>query len=234
MKIKELMTPRLVLAITLVLVAGGLLFTAFQMEEGRRASDLLMGFATEVFGILVVLAVVDWMLERRRRQERARDLGWATLHSVERAVWVWQGGPRRATSDELLGIVRGIDTKDELQPFTCSLLAGVGARSLEVLDREASSVRTIPGFSTALQELSSIHSLSNEQSTVSISLVREVLWCATQGLARVLSLPSQPMLSALIRHRDPAPDAQKERFERLRSGLSETGGQFDGWNTVDM
>ena len=195
MKIRELMTPRLVLAITLVLVAGGLLFAAFQMEEGRRASDLLMGLATEAFGILVVLAVVDWMLERRRRQERARDLAWATLHAVERAGWVWQGGARRVTSDELL--------------------------------------RTIPGFATALQELSSIHSLSTERSTVSIGLVREVLWCATQGLARVLSLPSQPMLSALIRHRDPAPGAQRERFERLRSGLGETGGQFDGLNTVD-
>jgi hypothetical protein len=226
-KISVLKNPRLVLAITLVVIAAVLLVLSVQMEEGGRASDLMMGFATEVFGILVVLAVVDWMLERRRRQERARDLAWAVLHSLERAVWVWQGGPRRTTSDELLGIIRGIETKDELLPFTRSLLAAVGARSVDVLDREASSVRTIPGFAAALQELSSIHSLSNEKAPVSVSLVREVLWTATQGLARVLTLPSQAMLSALIRYRDASPTAQQERYERLRLGLAEAGGHGD-------
>lgn len=232
MKIPVLKTPRLILAITLVLVATSLTFFAFQVEAGGRISELLMGLATEVFGILVVLAVVDWMLERRRRQERARDLAWVTLHSVERAVWVWQGGPRRVSSDELLGIVRGIETDDELQPFTRSLLAAVGARSLDVLDREASSVRTLPGLVTALQELSSIHSLSNEKSNVSNSLVREVLWCATQGLARVLNLPTQAMLSALIRYRDPSPEAQRERFELLRNSLGEVGAPDDPWRAT--
>ncbi len=213
---------RLVLAITLVLVAGGLLLAAFQMEGGLRGSELLMGLAIEVFGIIVTLAVVDWMLDRRRRQERARDLAWTTLHSVERAVWVWQGGPRRATSDEVLGLILGIDAKDALQPFTRSLLAAVGARSLEILDREASSVGTVPGLATALQELSGLNSLSNERSSVSIVLVREVLHCGIQGLTHVLGLSSQAMLSALIRYRDAAADAQKERYERLLSGLSET------------
>lgn len=213
---------RLVLAITLVLVAGGLLLAAFQMEGGLRGSELLMGLAIEVFGIIVTLAVVDWMLERRRRQERARDLAWTTLHSVERAVWVWQGGPRRVTSDELLGLILGIDTKDALQPVTRSLLAAVGARSLEILDREASSVSTVPGLATALQELSGLSLLSNERSSASIVLVREVLHSGIQELTRVLGLSSQAMLSALIRYRDAAADAQKERYERLLSGLSET------------
>jgi len=213
---------RLVLAITLVLVAGGLLLAASQMEGGLRGSELLMGLAIEVFGIIVTLAVVDWMLERRRRQERARDLAWATLHSVERAVWVWQGGPRRVSSDELLGLILGIDTKDALQPFTRSLLAAVGARSLEILDREASSVSTVPGLATALQELSGLNSLSNERSSGSILLVRELLHSGVQELTRVLGLSSQAMLSALIRYRDAAADAQKERYERLLSGLSET------------
>ncbi|UCC71353.1 MAG: hypothetical protein JSV86_13275 [Gemmatimonadota bacterium] len=218
---------RLVLAITLVLVAGGLLLAAFQMEEGRRSSELTMGLAIEVFGIIVTLAVVDWMLERRRRQERARDLAWATLHSVERAVWVWQGGPRRVTSDELLGLILGIDTNDALQPFTRSLLAAVGARSLEILDREASSLGTVPGLASALQELSGLNSLSNERSSVSIVLVRELLHCGIQGLTRVLGLSSRAMLSAFIRYQDAAADAQRERYERLRSGLSEIGGQTE-------
>ncbi len=222
---------RLVLAVTFVLVAGVLLFAAFQMEGGRRSTELLLGLATEMFGIIVTLAVVDWMLERRRRQERARDLAWATLHAVERAVWVWQGGPRRVTTDELLGLVLGIDSKDEHQPFTRSLLAGVGTRSLEVLDREASTIRTTPALADALQELSSLHSLSSQRSSVSTNLVREVLECAIQRLAHVLGLPTQAMPSGLIRHRDAAAEAQKERYERLRSGLGEFGGQSEATGT---
>ncbi len=222
MKTPTLKVTRLVLAVTLVVVAGVLVFAAFQLEGGGRGSELMMGLATEVFGIIVTLAVVDWMLERRRRQERARDLGWATLHSVERAVWVWQGGPRRVTTDELLGIVQGIDTSDDLQPFARSLLAAVGTRSLEILDREAASVGTVEGLAAALQELSSLHSLSNERASVSIALIIEVLQYGIQRLARVLGLSSQAMPSALIGQRNAAADAQEERYERLRSGLSET------------
>ncbi len=181
-----------------------------------------MGLATEVFGIIVTLAVVDWMLERRRRQERARDLAWATLHSVERAVWVWQGGPRRLSTDELLGIIQGIDTSDQLQPFARSLLAGVGTRSLEILDREAASVATVEGLAAALHELSSLHAQSNERASVSIALVTEVLQYGVQKLARVLGLPSQAMPPALIGHRSAAAEAQEERYELLRSGLSES------------
>jgi hypothetical protein len=221
-KTPTLKLTRLVLAITLVVVAGVLVLAAFQLEGGGRGSELLMGLATEVFGIIVTLAVVDWMLERRRRQERARDLAWATLHSVERAVWVWQGGPRRVSTDELLGIVLGIDASDELQPFARSLLAAVGTRSLEILDREAASLDTIAGLADALRELSSLHSLANARSSVSIALVTEVLQYGIQRLARVLGLSSQVMPSALIGQRSAAPDAQEERYERLRSGLSET------------
>ncbi len=222
MKTPTLKVTRLVLAITLVVVAGVLVLAAFQMEGGGRGSELLMGLATEVFGIIVTLAVVDWMLERRRRQERARDLAWATLHSVERAVWVWQGGPRRVTTDELLGIIRGIDTSDDLQPFARSLLAAVGTRSLEILDRETASLDTVAGLADALRELSSLHSLANSRASVSIALVTEVLQYGIQKLARVLGLSSQAMPSALIGQRSAAADAQEERYERLRSGLSET------------
>lgn len=221
MKTPTLKFTRLALAVALIVVAVVLVLAAFQLEGGGRGSELLMGLATEVFGIIVTLAVVDWMLERRRRQERARDLAWATLHLVERAVWVWQGGPRRVTTDELLGIVHGIDKNDEMQPLARSLLAAVGTRSLEILDREEASVETIPGLADALRELSSLHGLSNQRSSVSMGLVTEVLQYGIQRLARILGLPGQAMPSGLIGQRNAAADAQDERYDRLRSGLGE-------------
>jgi len=210
-----------------MLVAGLLFLAAFQIDGDRRGFDLFLNLGTEVFGILITLAVVDWMLERRRRQERALDLAWATFHAVEQAVWVWQGGPRRVASDELLGIILSIDPNDELLPFTRSLLAAVGTRSLEVLDREARAVSTVSGLDAALKELTSLNALSNLQYSVSISMVGDVLHCATRGLARVLELSTRTMPSSLIRYRNAAADAQEERSRHLRRGLAEaTEAQF--------
>jgi hypothetical protein len=134
---------------------------------------------------------------------------------------VWQGGPRRVTTDELLGIVHGIDKDDEMQPVARALLAAVGTRSLEILDREVASVETIQGLADVLRELSSLHGLSNQRSSVSIALVTEILQYSVQKLARILGLPGQAMPSALIGQRNAASDAQDERYERLRSGLGE-------------
>jgi hypothetical protein len=103
----------------------------------------------------------------------------------------------------------------------------VGTRSLEILDREVASVQTIPGLAEALNELSSLHSLSNQRSSASIALVTEVLETGIQRLARILGLPSQPMPSGLIGQRNAAAEAQEERYERLRSGLSEAEWPID-------
>jgi hypothetical protein len=62
-KTPTLRFTRLVLAVTLVVVAVALVFGAFQLEGGGRGAELLMGLATEVFGIIVTLAVVDWTPE---------------------------------------------------------------------------------------------------------------------------------------------------------------------------
>ncbi|NIW35178.1 MAG: hypothetical protein GWN32_00935 [Gemmatimonadetes bacterium] len=211
---------RLAFAAVLLVVTGILVLIAYQLQSGTRAYDLILNLAIEVFGILITLAVVDWMLEWRRRQERARNLAWAILHSVERACWVWQGGPRRLDSDELLGLIKGIDSDDEMKPFTRSLLVGVGSRAREALNREAPSIRTLSGLEAALKEFTSLNSLAERQSSVSIRLVAEVLEFGVLGLARILGLPSQPMPSSFVRGRDASREAQQQRYYDLRAAAA--------------
>src|SRR6187455_1582420 len=67
-------------------------FVDANTPAGLVAEQVLINLGTEIFGILVTLAVVDLFLERRRLQERGRELAWASLHAIERVVWVWQGG----------------------------------------------------------------------------------------------------------------------------------------------
>lgn len=212
---------RFVFAAILLLASGALIFSAFSVDRDTATFDLLVNLGTEVFGILIVLAVVDWMLERRKLQEQARELAWATLHAVQRAIWVWQGGPRRLDSDELLGLIKGIHHEDHLQPFTRALLVAVGEHSRESLTREASSIKTLPGLKGALEEFTTLSSLSENRSSVSIRMVQEVLDSGITQLAQVLGQSTQAMPSSLVRGRDAGQDAQSERFYQIRAARGE-------------
>ncbi len=207
----------------LLLVSAILLVTAFQFGD-TRPFNLLVNLGTEVFGILVTLAVVDWMLERRRLQERARELAWSTLHAVERAVWVWQGGPRRVDMDELLGLIAGVGPSDEMQPFTRSLLATLGAQTREALSREAAAIKTLPGLATALEELTSLNTLSEGRSSASIPMVSEILAAGTRALAGALGQSTQPIPAGLVRYRDASLESQTGRFHHLRPEAGEASG----------
>jgi hypothetical protein len=208
---------RFVFAGVLLLVSGSLIFTAFHVDHDAPQFELLINLGTEIFGILLVLAVVDWMLERRKLQERAKELAWATLHAVERSLWVWQGGPRRLQSDELLGIIKGIHPEDHMQPYTRALLVSVGEHSREALTREPSAIKLLPGLKTALEELTTLASLSEKRSSVSIRMVQEVLESGVEKLARVLGKATQAIPSNLIQGRDAGLQAQGERYYQVRA-----------------
>lgn len=198
------------------LISVAIVLWAYLVGVNTPTGTLLVNLGTEIFGILITLAVVDWLLERRRLQDRARELAWRVLHGIERAVWLWQGGPRRLESDELLGLISGIGTDDRLQPYTRTQLVNLGTQSREALSREQRAVRTLPGLSEALEDLTSLDSLGEEDSAVSIRMVSEVLQSSVRRLAELLSQPTQRMPSGLLRSRDPSPEAQEERFYSMR------------------
>jgi len=190
------------------LMIGGAFFVGTESNQGA----LYINLGTEIFGILITVALVEWLFERRRLQDRARELGWSVFHSLERAVWVWQGGPRQMGSDALLGLIHGIKKSDPLPEFTRTLLVTVGTQSREALDKETLAIRLLPGMKGSLEDLTSLRSLTDGDSAVSIRMVTEVLESATTGLARVLHLSTQPIPAALIRYRDSSEEAQEERY----------------------
>jgi hypothetical protein len=203
---------RNVIAVTFLLLSVGSVGSAVYVGAGTAAGNVLINLGTEIFGILVTLAVVDLFLERRRLQERGRELAWGALHEIERIVWVWQGGPRRLGTDELLGLISSINPNEVLQPFTRTLLVGLGERARQILDIEASAVRAVPGLEKAAADLSSLRALGERGSSVTLRMVIEVLDSATVELAGILGQPTLKIPAGLVRHRDASPEAQAGRY----------------------
>jgi len=200
-----------------IVTAGFLLLSVLVLWIGFLAStetytgDLLLNLGTEILGIVVTVAVVEWFLERRRLQERARQIAWNSLHLAEHAVWVWQGGPRQVETDELLGILSAVGEADPLPDFTQNLLLGIGARTKQALKNDSAAVAAMPGLKDALEQLSRLSSLRDDRQIPPPRKVAEIVAQGVAHLALVLRLSDERIPARLIRYRDPSLESQERR-----------------------
>jgi hypothetical protein len=91
-----------------LIIAAIVLWLSFVFGGDTGWGNLFTNLGTEIIGIVITVAVVEWFFERRRLQNRGRQLAWDALHAVEHAVWVWQGGPRQMDTDEVRGILNAV------------------------------------------------------------------------------------------------------------------------------
>jgi hypothetical protein len=194
-------------ALAVLGIAGGVLVGA-----ASATGNVLINVGTEMLGLGITLTVVDMLLERRRLEERGREIAWSALHEIERIVWVWQGGPRRVGTDELLGLISGITRSAGAEPFTRVLLSNLGHRCRELLNIEAKAMRTLPGLTTAARELSCLAELSGREDASTHAMVVEALERGTNELCRELGQPTQKIPAGLVRQRDPSGEAQRARY----------------------
>jgi hypothetical protein len=209
---------RLVVALSFLIVSVGSIWGAVVVGTSTSLGAILVNMGTEIFGILITIAVVEWFFERKRLQDRARELSWGLMHTIERAVWTWQGGPQQVGTEELLGIISGIKSKDPLTSTSRTLLMNVGAKAREAMDKEPKVIRAAPGLTEALHDLQSLRSLQDGDSSVSVRMVSEVLESSVTNIARVLGLSTQRIPAALIRYREATEEKQQERFYALGQG----------------
>lgn len=200
------------------------------MGFDTATGEVLGNLGTEVFGILVTIAVVDWFLERRRRQDRARELAWNTLHSVERAVWVWQGGPRQPGTDELLGLVAGIQPDDVMESSTQGLIQKIGLQCRGAMQRESPVLRSLPGLSDAFQDLAGLTTVTENASSSRTRVIAEILESSVMSLAHLLEQPTQRIPSALMWYRDASPAGQVDRYYETGAGMMR---RFEGGDGVE-
>lgn len=194
-----------------LLVAMLVLWLAFVVGADTSMGTLLINLGTEIVGIVMTVAVVEWFFERRRLQTRGRQLAWDALHAAQNAVWVWQGGPREMETDEVLGILRAVGVDDPFPDFTEGLFLSIGTRSRRSLNNDPEAVGAVQGFMTALEHLARFSSLRDGKNAMSPRKVADIADEGIAALAKALSQPTERHLASLIRYRDPSLEGQEHR-----------------------
>lgn len=201
-----------------LVAAGFVLWMAFVMGPDSSAGNLFTNLGTEIIGIVITVAFVEWLFERRRLQNRGRQLAWDALHAVEQAVWVWQGGPRQMDTDEVLGILSAVGEDDPMPDFTEGMLLSLGTRSRRLLDNDPDAVAAVPGFMNGLEHLARLSAIRDGKMPMPSRKVADILGEGTRELARALGRPTERHLASLIRYRDPSAASQERRHYGGRSG----------------
>lgn len=204
---------RITVTAAFLIIAGLVIWSAFSfVAEGSTTESLLINLGTEIMGIVITVAVVEWFFERRRAVERGRQVAWSALHGVEHAVWVWQGGPREVDTDQVLGILKAVEADDPLPDFTQNLLLSLGTRAKHALHNDQSALESMPGLMTAFEELARLNAIREGGRIFSARKVADILEAGVVHVARVLGQPTDPMPARLIRYVDAGEAAQEVRY----------------------
>jgi hypothetical protein len=219
---------RAVVTAVFLLVAALVVWLAFFVGLDSGAGELLLNLGVEIMGIVLTVAVVEWFFERRRFQADARQIAWNTLHAVEHAVWVWQGGPRELETDEVLGLLHAVEEGDPVAESTESLLFNLGTRGKQALHRDLQTVEALPGLIRPLEELTRLNAIREGRTPMRPRKIAAILEDAVTALAKVLALPDERMPARLIRYRDPSRRAQEQRHFGVMVGTLERAPRTDG------
>ena len=201
---------RYAVAFGFVLVGIALVVAPRFLGWDWSGGGVLVNLGSEVLGLALTVSILDWFFEQRRVRAEGRRLAWEVFHDLERTTWVWQGGPLRLETDELLGLLHAASPSDDIALCTEGLLLGLGIRSRELLQGERGPVSAVPGLDEALTELAGLSRIGDGRQA-STESVRNSLLAAGRRLAEILDLGAPHMPARLIRNRSAAIAEQERR-----------------------
>lgn len=179
---------RRLVVLGLLLAAVVSIHLALRIGGESPAGAFMMNLSTEIVGIGITVAIVDWLLERRTKWEESRRIAWRVLHELDYAVWVWQGGRRELISDELLGLLAETQKDDPLPAFTENLLLRIGSGAEFTCQHQADIVAANRHLENGLKHLSRLSSIRDADGAYDRKRIHWYLHNATAALARALDL----------------------------------------------
>lgn len=123
-------------------------------RDAARWDDLWLNLATELIGIVVTVGFVDYLMERREKEQSARLTAWNTLEQLHRVLWVWRGGSRELDINQFCALTLGEDFPQA--EGTRRLLLELGAQARSTLFVFPDQFELCPPLAEALRQLSDI------------------------------------------------------------------------------
>ena len=201
---------RIVITGLFLLLALGVVALAFRVGPNSSWGTLWLNLGTEIVGIVLTVAIVEWLFERRRRLEEARKMAWRVLHDLDHAVWVWQGGHREFDLSELVALLNRTQDGDPLPDFIQNLLMHLGSASQDTLRDEPETPAAKPSLKKALQHLAPLARIRDEVTLLPAGVVAGHLSAATRELAVAVGLTFPGALPDVSNLRDT--DARKQEW----------------------
>ncbi|HEX8127737.1 MAG TPA: hypothetical protein VF527_01320 [Pyrinomonadaceae bacterium] len=172
-----------------LIVAVFIIYEAFELGPNSGSGALLLNLGTEVLGITLTVAIVEYLLEKRAHRDEARRIAWNVLHDIDHTIWVWQGGGREFDVEELTSLLDEISDGDPLPPFTQNLIMNMGSRSENTLRQRDDIMKVCPELKHALQELSPLSRVRNKtQPDMTANQIAEHLKTAVEQLVKATEM----------------------------------------------
>lgn len=197
--------------VAIVMIAAGIFFADSRPDQ---IIGMLGNLGAEILGLAFTVAIIDWMLERKRLNEQAQHLAWRMLHDVDHAFWVWQGGRREFHLDELMALLEIASKDDPLPKFTEELFINLGIRSSDNLRLQPRLMLHDRRLKAALKSLAGLAQIREARTIVNSSYIIDGLRAAVTNLSEMTGqMPHQGEFAAARSFRDPSIDAQTRRYK---------------------
>ncbi|NLS11973.1 hypothetical protein HGP28_03590 [Vibrio sp. SM6] len=192
---------RLLIAGCFLLFAG--IAIGISLSNGSTSDDFLLNLGTEIVGIVLTVAVVDFLFERRKNKESAKAIAWEIMHELDHAIWVWQGGAREFDIDEMAGLLSLSEPTDPLPQFTQNLFLRIGSRADNTFRTKREVINISSSLSQSLNVLKPLSKMRDGTAVISAEQITKISSDALEHLADVVGVKYRPDLNdELAKHRD--------------------------------
>lgn len=205
---------RIAIAVGLFLLALIMITVSMLLPDTTDFKDLFLNLGSEIIGITITVAIVNWLIERSKMREEAQRIAWSMLHDIDHAVWVWQGGRREFHLDELVAILDLIEPTDRVMPFTQNLMANLGVRAADTLRLQSGLMRVHVRLKHAMTYLSGLGQIRELNTIATPSFIVDAIKSAITNLAHTTGQQIHTGQFGVARtFRDASPTAQESRYK---------------------
>ena len=215
---------RVWLTIGLCAAAAVMLLVGLAAEGWSSWPSLFGNLGSEIIGSAFTVAIVDWLIERKRMREQAQEFAWRLLHDVDHALWVWQGGRREFHLDEMVSLLGLAKPSDPFPPTTEDLFINLGVRAGDMIRLHGRIMRFDKRLRQTCTALKSLSQLREAKGTLGSEYVIDALRTAVYTLAAVTGQRvHEGEFGVAKAFRDPTLRAQEQRYRGTQMDLMGRG-----------